>query len=192
MKIKIGDKVYLQKYEVLRFVRGDAEAPMSILYECCGDDCLVVNGPKDSFDFDCCFTKPENVSWLMKQNYIVDYDEYINVDVDSLRKLMKRLMCEHNDLIDSCKCSNSEHTDEQRENLSRELQSYKWKMSSISIMIDLLEGKRTFTYPDEYTGTRYEEDDDDGCRSRRFLDFIVRLKQVIARPSQDSLRRDAH
>jgi len=67
MKIKIGDKVYLQKYEVLRLIKDDITVPGCMAHEYIGDEgYLEVHSEKDEYDFACCFKADGSVE-------IIDY-----------------------------------------------------------------------------------------------------------------------
>ena len=155
MKIKIGDKVYLQKYEVLRLIKDGVTVPGCMAYEYIGDEGYhEVRSEKDEYDFACCFKAEGSVDWLMKHSEIVDYDEYANIPADDLRSLMKRLMCEHNELIDTFGYHTEEYKKKHEGEYKQDLGALKWKMHSISILIDAIEGDTVFTYPEEYTSKR--------------------------------------
>lgn len=154
MKIRIGDKVYLQRYEVRHLLDIAEPIPASILYSSYTIDYGGFAMNNGGLDFTCCYSDDESVNWLMNRKDIIDYDEYVNIPVNDLCKLMKRLICDRNELVETFRYHNEAYKAEHLAEYQHELKSYDWKRHSIGILIDAKEGKNTFTYPEDYEGTR--------------------------------------
>lgn len=93
MKIKVGREVYLQKYEVAYIMREISDVPASFTQELFADgQPFVMTGFEDSLKFACIFRKSKNVSWLMAQDWIVDYNAYKNVPYAALKSTRKKLI----------------------------------------------------------------------------------------------------
>lgn len=154
MKIKIGDKVYLQKYEVYHLLHDLNGFPSSILNETFGneDRSFFMNGPTDGFWFECVYKKPENVRWLMKQDWIVDYDEYAEMSIAELEALQERLKAEGlagvNEFNARDEAYRKAHIDEENDKFSK----LGHKIASLWNLIVFLKGEVKFVFPDEYHG----------------------------------------
>ena len=91
MKILNGNRVYVQNCDLAFFMKYSAPAdfivPTPILKEMEGDEGYFEPPPEEEFmNFDFYFEYPENVSWLMSQDWIVDFTVFdAMTDEDSLK-----------------------------------------------------------------------------------------------------------
>ena len=132
MKIKIGEKVYLQKYDIARLMQSHCAIPSSLFAELfLNNEVFFVNGTSDAWRFDCVFEQPENVEWLMGQDWIVDYDKYVVMAISDLEKLADR--------IDLEQPADMKELDENRH-----------KVSSIHTLVAAIRGEIVFVYPEGY------------------------------------------
>lgn len=159
MKIKIGEKVYLQKYEIVKM----RERP-EIIAECVLDECARKYGsiftvPQDLnvYRFDYCFEEPECVEWLMAQDYIVDYDKYIDMDTTMLKIKLKQCNDNQATIIEEYTDRDKEYREAHPNEMRNQLYCNKWKGSSIGELIALKNGAiPTFGYPEGYTGRKID------------------------------------
>lgn len=158
MKIKIGDKVYLQKYEVAHILHDLWSMPMCIVEETLGDDksgCFVMKGPRDCYNFECVYEDPDSVKWLMEQEWIVDYDEYAEKSVKELQRAYEQMSKEcferRKSFMDMDYTYRMEHHDEMNEKQSQLIH----KITSIEDLIVFREGFRRFKFPRGYRGKRF-------------------------------------
>ena len=89
MKIKIGDKVYLQVFDILKMNERPvlvAECVSSEFLEKYGEMSDVKDGP-DKYTFKYAFDNPDCVEWLMMQDYILDYDECVKNPESKIKDL---------------------------------------------------------------------------------------------------------
>ncbi|MDO5480744.1 MAG: hypothetical protein Q4F60_00125 [Candidatus Saccharibacteria bacterium] len=89
MKLKIGEKVYLQVYDLIFIACELGGCPTSIVREAFSyDDSEVLLALEDEaeklFWFKYCFREPENVEWLMAQDWIVSYNKYAEASISEL------------------------------------------------------------------------------------------------------------
>lgn len=120
MKIKDGQKVFLQKYEVAYIMHELNLVPAGIIEEVFKDGKpFIMANPIDGQVFDCVFENPGTTEWLMEQDWIVDYDQYKNVPVVDLEALCKQLEDECSSGINDFNATDDayrkEHFDEQYE-----------------------------------------------------------------------------
>jgi hypothetical protein len=154
MKIKIGDKFYLQKYDVAHLLHELDEYPGSILDESFngGDEMFFMSGPTDGYRFECLFEKPESVEWLMKQDWIVDYDEYVKMPLAELEELLGRLSAELSSEIQEFNAKDESYRRRHFDEANDKFSKAKYKNTSLNDLIMFRKGKAEFTFPNEYRG----------------------------------------
>ena len=153
MKLKIGDKVYLQKYEVSHILHDSNAFPSSILDETFDDGkckAFIMNGPADGFQFKCVYEKPENVKWLMDQSWIVDYDEYAEMSLAELEALWEHLRVKRSTGIDEFNAKEEAYKKTHFDEASEKFDKLGHKITSIGYLIRLRRGEVEFIFPVEY------------------------------------------
>ena len=155
MKLKIGDKVYLQKHEVAYIMNDLNSFPGGILQETFGDEdsgFFFMNGPVDGFRFECVYKEPENVKWLMEQDWIVDYDEYAEMPLAELEALQERLKAEYSAGIDEFNAKDEAYREAHYDEESDKFDKLGHKIASFGDLIGFLKGEFKFVFPNEYQG----------------------------------------
>ena len=156
MKLKIGDKVYLQKYEVAHIIHELNGFPGGILDETFGGDegnsFFFMNGPTDGFRFECVYKEHENVKWIMEQDWIVDYDEYAEMSLAELRTLQKRLKAERSADIDEFNAKDEVYRETHFDEQSDKFDKLGHKIASLGDLIRFRKGEIKFGFPGEYQG----------------------------------------
>ena len=153
MKLKIGDKVYLQKYDVAYILHDLKAFPSGVLNETFDDNqckAFIMNGPADGFQFKCIYKDPINVKWLMEQDWIVDYDEYSEMPLPELETLVERLKLEHDAGIGEFNARNEAYRKKHFEEIGDKFHKDRHKISSLGYLISARKGKVTFVFPDGY------------------------------------------
>lgn len=172
MKIKIGEKVYLQKYEVAHILHNLNSAPGVVLQEIFKDgkngSFFFVSGPDDALRFDCVFQDPASIEWLMKQDWIVDYNEYADTPIAELEAFVECLRAEHNVDIDEFNAKDEAYRREHFAEKGSEFHKSDYIISSLEGLIDARKGKAVFVFPDEYQG-------DTPSILQKKLNFFARL-----------------
>ncbi len=156
MKILIGDKVYLQKVDVAFISHELGSIPGGILQEMFGDSEIdgffYMSGRADGFRFDCVFTEPENVKWLLEQDWILDYDEYSDAQLFELEDIQDRLKAEYSAGIEDFNARDfayrKAHLREERDRFNQ----LSHKIASFEDLIQFRRGDIKFVFPKEYQG----------------------------------------
>ncbi|MBO7718164.1 hypothetical protein J6S37_01565 [Candidatus Saccharibacteria bacterium] len=151
MKLKVGEKVYLQIYEILYIADGlNSAVPLQYFFR--AGDFVPYLRLRNNFDFVCLFKKPENGEWIMKQDWLVDYDEYAEKPTYEIKAICKyleseitRRRTEHRLLGESGKANYSRKEVDELINLTH-------KVNSLKRLIKFRQGKITFNFPSEYRG----------------------------------------
>lgn len=159
MKLKIGDIIYLQKYEISYILHELNDFPGSLMQEILysrGDTLFTMNSSRDAMHFETVFKMPENVKWFLDQDYILDYDEYKKKSISELEALYQDLkaiyfanMEEFDDL-----------EDEEREDEIDKFEKLGHKILSLKYLIDMKKGRINFVFPEEYQDDIGEENQD--------------------------------
>ena len=155
MKIRIGEKVYLQKYEVAHILHSLNGFPATVIDEVFGDgesNFFFMNSPADGFRFESVFKNPASVKWLMEQDWIVDYDEYSEMPLPELEALVERLKAEHAAGIDEFNAKDETYREKHFEEASDKFHNDSHKISSLDDLISARKGEVTFVFPDGYQG----------------------------------------
>ena len=153
MKLKIGDSVYLQKYEVAHIMHKLNGFPSGILDETfCGDEdsLFFMNGLTDGFRFEYIYKEPENVRWLMKQDWIVDYDEYAEMPLAELEALQEHLKAEHSADIDEFNTKDEAYREAHFDEESDRFDKLGHKIVSLGYLIKFRKGEVECVFPDKY------------------------------------------
>lgn len=153
MKLKIGDKVYLQKYEVAHLMHNLNSFPGSVLDEIFSDgegSFFFMVGPADGFRFESVFKNPASVEWLMKQEWIVDYDEYAEMPLAELEALQERLKTERSANIDEFNTKDEAYREAHFDEESDRLDKFGHKIVSLGYLIKYRKGEVEYVFPDEY------------------------------------------
>ena len=154
MKLKIGDKVYLQKYEVAHIMHELNGFPGGILNETFGSDedssFFFMNGPTDGFRFECVYKKHENVKWLMEQDWIVDYDEYAEMPLAELGAFQERLKAERSADIGEFNAKDEAYRETHFDEQSDKFDKLGHKIASLGYLIRFRKGEIKFGFPDEH------------------------------------------
>lgn len=149
MKILVGNKIYLQNYDVVLIIQ---KFPLeaSLREEIFGDrgEPFIING-KDILKFGYSFQKPDNIEWLECQDWIVNYDEYSGKSIAELNDLLDQLNKEYrkkeSDLLPRSRKNLEKHS----ENLL-ELSKLHNKIDSIEVIKRFATGELSLTFPENY------------------------------------------
>lgn len=151
MKIKVGKRVYLQEFD-FAFITHDLERfPARILEEFFQEErVFIMNGEKDGFRFDCVFEWPENVKWLMGQDWIIDFDEYAGRPIEKIEELRDQISEEWRVKADEFNAKDEAYKAEHYAEIHDEALKIEHKESSLDFMIEAYRRKIKFVFPKEY------------------------------------------
>lgn len=91
MKKSIGNAIYIQKYDLYKITTELSSVPSSFAEE--AKNQVVYYHLCDEHDmqqFSCAFRRPENIQWLMEQDWILDYDQCNKKSIQELRALREK------------------------------------------------------------------------------------------------------
>ena len=102
---------------------------------------------KDGFNFEYAFQHPESVDWLLAQEEIINYDDYIQMPLSELKKLHGKLKRKHRKEIHDFNKQDDYTRRSQYEAKSREFNKQGHKISSLGYMAKARKGKIKFVLP---------------------------------------------
>ena len=153
MKVKVGERVYLQKYEVAHIMHDLNSIPATVMDEVFGDSeggFFFMNGPTDAFRFESVFKNPASVKWLMEQDWIVDYDEYAEMPLAELEAFQERLKAERSADIDEFNTKDEAYGEAHFDEESDRFDKLGHKIVSLGYLIKFRKGEVRCVFPDEY------------------------------------------
>ena len=104
------------------------------------------------FRSECVYKEPENVKWLMEQDWIVDYDEYVKMPLAELEALQERLKAERSAGIDEFNAKDEAYREAHYDEESDKFDKLGHKIASFGDLIEFRKGEFKFVFPDEYRG----------------------------------------
>lgn len=153
MKVIVGDKVYLQKYDLVVMINEFSAVPGCIMVEAFSRACVIsTNGGDDAASFGFCFDKPETVQFLKECDWILDFTEYSQKSFEELKALHDK--CEENldREVDDFNGSDVEYRKEHFDECSEKFDHMKLKLISLDLLMDCKNGKIQMpAIPDENT-----------------------------------------
>ena len=90
MKMKLGDTVYLQTYDLI-FMMDEIPDATGVLDEALGGGHTLYVDPTTKYAFRFAISEPKNVRWVMSQDWLVNFDQFRETPVADLEKLHVRL-----------------------------------------------------------------------------------------------------
>ena len=153
MKLKIGDKVYLQKIDVAHILHEINEVPASIFQEVFGNgkkDCFIMSSAEDGLYFENAFERPDSVKWLMEQDWIINYDECVDTPLCDLEALHTSLIASYNSGMKAFNAQSQEYKEKHYNEESNKYSKLAHKITSIECLIAFRKGEIKFKFPPEY------------------------------------------
>ena len=182
MKLKIGEKVYLQKYDVAYILNDVNSVPASIFEESLSLEdedgergFFFMDGPRDSLSFECAFERPGSIKWLMEQEWILDYEEYAETPLAELEAFGERLNDEYLDFIREFNAHDDAYREKHLDEESEKKRNLEHKISSVGALIALRQGKVKFSFPDEYQDKAASDTADAASIPKKKPGFFARL-----------------
>ena len=153
MKLKIGNKIYLEKCILEFILNNHSKVPSSITQEACRESVFPVGDPANKRQFQA-FEMPKNIRWLQEQEWIIDYDEYSKKPLPDLRKQLDDLKEQECAFLNKLEAEGKKHLlDEYSPELDEHTKII-CRRNSILEIIQFREGKITLLFPDGYDGSR--------------------------------------
>jgi len=149
MKLQVGKTVYLQGYE-LNYPRFPPDVfPKSFSKEAPKQhEIFLVPNPEDRFKFIHAFKDPKNTAWLMSQDWIVDYDQCMEMSLSELKAYYKKVKQTYDAEINQFKNQNLEYRTKHIDTQSLKFGQTEHKIYSLEIMIKHRSHQIQFVLPD--------------------------------------------
>ncbi len=151
MKLKVGNAVYLQKNDVAFIMHDLCCVPAFFVDEIFtpGEPFIMMDLAEDGMEFCCRLEKIESVKWVMNQDWILDYHEFKDLPIGTLKAMRMQIRQELDEKID---IFNAQDDDYRSKNFNRKAALFsqmEHKIFSLKIMEDYLRAKISFVFPDE-------------------------------------------
>lgn len=152
MKLKIGESVYLQNFD-LGYMTRSIDVPYDLYEEMFKEGTIfITSGGEDGLRFDHAFKTPETVKWLMEQDWIIDYEEYAKMPIPELTTLLESTIAERTAQVAEFNTQDKAYRNEHFKEKSLKFDRLGHKIYSLKCLISALEGKLglKFTFPTDY------------------------------------------
>lgn len=147
MKLDTGNEVYLQGYE-LNYPKFPPNGfPESFSEEAPKQDEILLV-PEDRFKFIHAFKDPENIAWLMSQDWIVDYNQCMKMSLSELKAYYRKVKQAYDAEINQFKNQDLEYRTKHIDAQSLEFGRTEHKIYSLEIMIKHRSHQIQFVLPD--------------------------------------------
>ncbi len=152
MKIKIGDKVYLQRCDGLYIINNQKEFSDNVIKETYSDNNrgLFFMPGDDRYRFDFVYENPENVEWLMEQAWVLDYNKYAKKRLAKLEARQEQLMIERLADVNDLETKNKAYKRAHVGTAFGESKKLKYEINSLGALIGFRRGEIEFAFPDGY------------------------------------------
>ena len=150
MKLRIGDTVYLQMYEVERLVNERLNFQAKIIDELFETLQPVTNLHQYSrYAFTHVFKSEANVAWLMEQDWIVDFTDYRGLSAADLRLIASNLQSILDREVADFNHKTMEYRDKHYKDESIRFSNSYHRLKSLGIMAKAADGEIQFLFPKE-------------------------------------------
>lgn len=146
MRRRINEKVLLQGYDV-GFILNEMHAtPSSIMLELLDNkkSNVMVVGQHDNISFKYEFRTSAATKWILRQDWILDFDEYVEKDPQELKDYHNKIVDEYNDEVERFNTRSRAYRMKHGEKVHDKLQKLGHKIDSLDILIYYLEHDRTW------------------------------------------------
>ena len=151
MKLKVGEKVYLQNYDIAFIVYELDSLPIEISNELFSkNDIFHTSGRNNNLRFEYSFEDPEAIEWLMSRDWIIDFDEYIDKSLSELESLLDQLCSEHSAKTGEFNTKSVEYRKEHYDEETDEYNKREHRIDSLHLLINFRKGEIGFVFPKEY------------------------------------------
>lgn len=153
MKIIVGDKAYLQKFDLAFMLHEFTAVPGCIMMEAFSSACAItVNGGNDAVRFGFCFEEKETVDFIKECDWLMDFSEYSQKGLDELIALRDEMSDDLSREVDDFNGASVEYRKKNFEEYSEKFDHMKLKTMSLDMLVDCKKGKiKMPDIPDEDT-----------------------------------------
>lgn len=147
MKVKRGSVVYLQKYDAVFMLHELNSIPAGMLEHFFDNDegYIFMNGFDDGLTFDIEIKDPNSADWIMKQDWIINFDDYRKRKAEEVESFMQ-------DFIDYIEAKLEAFNEDgpakkNEEEIDNWLKRQQHKLMSLDLMVGYLIKKARFKVP---------------------------------------------
>lgn len=151
MKLKFGEKVYLQKQEISYILHEVDNVPRCIFNEIFYEDNIFfVFNASNAYNFRYAFEDQTSIEWLMAQDWIVDYEEYAKMSTTELETLCDELIEKRSAEIAEYNSCGEKYREKHYREACESFDQSAHKINSLQELIANRNGKIEFIFPEGY------------------------------------------
>ncbi len=154
MKVRVGNNVYIQKYDAVLLLENNFFVPENIKDEIKHGNNLAVMEEGDKYDF-LEFTDLMMVYWIIAQDYIIDYESVNKLSSDELFSLCEMIEdIETRRLWTFSKLDSHIRQDHYGAESKRKSSMVAHAIKSINILMNMREKEIKFNFPEGFKGAQ--------------------------------------
>lgn len=139
--------VLLQGYEALFIASHPQGAPRLLLGEIKRFlKNQTFDGTADSNQFNCVISEPQNIEWIMNQNWIVNFEQFCELRPDELSEIISNTKDEFLDKIADFNAQDKAFRDENFAAVGELIEQKRHQVLSLELMLQYLKGEVSFTF----------------------------------------------
>ena len=147
MKIKINDRVYVQKYDIAFIARFIKRVPAAIMMDLFEEaDAFIMTGREDSISFST-FFQGESANWLMQQSWIINFDDFRKKKASEIKRQCSHEIIMRREYEQFFERQNQEYKIKHYEEAKEELDKRTHRLQSLDLMRLYLKGKIKLAIP---------------------------------------------
>lgn len=139
--------VLLQGYEAVYIAFHPQKVPDLLLKEISNFlKSQVLSGAANSNRFNCVISEPQNVAWLMDQNWIVDFDQFSKLTPDELAEIISDTKDEFLSKIAKFNAQSKSFRDKNFAAVGEIIEQKRHQVLSLELMLQYLKGEIKFVF----------------------------------------------
>lgn len=139
----------LQRYDAAFLASGAISVPDKLLKEISEQSPDSSPRNDDDYRFECVIARPENVVWLEKQEYIVDYAKYGRMDASKVEEVIRRIKRDFEAEVGQYNTATRSHRELYYDDMGRRIEMKRHEVASLELLVQYLDEKIDFVFPDE-------------------------------------------
>lgn len=142
MKLRIGNNIYLQKYDVAFIMNDELEVPHSFYQEAkINFSSFSIKSVEDQYTFGCVFKDKETIDWINNQDWLLDFNHWRSLPRSEIESIRDGIIKQYNDYAEHFYDQNEEYQKEHYYNFNTKRAKEEHFIYSLNSLIYFLDKK---------------------------------------------------
>lgn len=150
MKLKQDGRVWLQRYDITFLAYELDSTPRSVISEIFSEQTFFIADANDErYQFEAFLEQPENVTWVMSQEWLVNYTNYADVPLEELEALLRRIRDRHSSEVEDFNSMSQDYRKQHYRDACEQFSKDSHRIASFEALIQAKKGEAKFLFPGE-------------------------------------------